>query len=67
MGGLLDQQRKEQAEAKQEFPELAIREGINWHKKSRINWLRNGDNNTKLSHSYANQQKNQKSNILHGY
>lgn len=42
-----EQPRKERAGAKQDFQELAIREEINWRQNSRINWLRNEDNNTK--------------------
>lgn len=57
VGPLSEPFRNERAKAKLEFQEIVIREEINWHQKSRMHWLWNGDNNTKIFHSYANSRR----------
>lgn len=52
--GLPKQHRIDRIKSKDEFQEIVIEVEIKWQQKSRINWLRNGDNNTK---SYANSRK----------
>lgn len=56
--GLSEQLRLQQNHARHKFQELVIQDEVTWCQKLRINWLCNGDQNTKFFHSLANRRMN---------
>lgn len=55
-GDFSEEKRLARSKPKEEFQQLALRKEINWRQKSRMQWLRHEDSNTKYFHSFANRQ-----------
>lgn len=52
--GLTDDERKDRSHIKEEFIKITGHQEIYWRQKARLKWLKEGDNNTKFFHSFAN-------------
>lgn len=46
------------------FQEVVVKEEISWHKKCRINWLKQGDNNTRFCQSHRKISKDLNSTFI---
>ena len=55
--GLSDAESCETAVARSEVENLLSLEEISWRQKSRMLWIKEGDNNTKFFHKMANSQR----------
>ncbi|KAJ0977891.1 hypothetical protein J5N97_013365 [Dioscorea zingiberensis] len=49
---------EEEATHKREYEQIISEEEAYWRQRSRINWLQQGDQNTKFFHAVANQRRN---------
>ena len=52
-----DRDREEVAELKDEIHSLMEQEEAKWKQRSKEDWLRNGDRNTRYFHARANKKK----------
>lgn len=55
--GLTEEELGLRKKLKEEIQDIANKEEISWKQKSRINWLKHGDNNTSFFHKFANGRK----------